>query len=113
MQISDDEGILWLVDQLQKHQTVDVYVEISGVKHDKIIPNTLLSDNEIDVGVDVRKPDIEIDVEVDVGEANGDNNGNESGEDDEERLLDVPINYNSDVNEEREEARVKVSKYVE
>ena len=113
MQISDDEGILGLVDQLQKHRTVDVYVEISDVNHDKSIPYTLLSANETDVGVDVRKPDIEIDVELDVGEADEDNNGNDSGEDDEERLVDVPTNYNSDVDEEREAARVKVSKYVD
>ena len=113
MQISDDEGILGLVDQLQKHHTVDVYVEISEVNHDKIIPDTLLSDNETDVGVDGRKPDIEIDVKLDVEEAYEDNNGNDSDEDDEERLVDVPTNYNSNVDEEREAARVKVSKYVD
>ena len=107
MQINDDEGILGLVDQLQKHHIVDVYVEISDVNHDKSIPDTLLSANETDVGVDVRKPDIEIDVELDVGEADEDNNGNNSGEDDEERLVDVPTNYNSDDDEEREEARSK------
>ena len=42
-----------------------------------------------------------------------DSGGNDSGEDDEERIPDVPMNYQSIADEEKEEVRVKVSKYVQ
>lgn len=99
-QISDDNDIMGLVDQLKKHQLVDIYVEFQGVKRDKNIPQALLSNSRIDVGIDVSMVD-----EFD--------SGNDWVSMIQVRMLDVPINYQSDANEEREEARIKVSKYVQ
>ena len=76
-------------------------MEFLEVKHDKNIAQNLLSNSKGDLDLDVREVE-----EID--------NGNGSVEDDEEMMLHIPlINDFSDVDEERKEARVKVSKYVQ
>ncbi|KAJ0980431.1 hypothetical protein J5N97_008686 [Dioscorea zingiberensis] len=53
-------------------------------------------------------------VDLDVRKDNGSDSGSESGEDFEKRLVDVTfINYSSDYDEEREQARDNVNKYVQ
>ena len=99
-EIPNDEGNISLVDHLRKSQIVNVHVEFLGVKHVKNIQQTLLSDSKVMWIWMLEK------VEEIVS-------GNDSVEDDEKRMLHIPlINDYSDADEEREQARVKVSKYV-
>ncbi|XP_039113802.1 uncharacterized protein LOC120249378 [Dioscorea cayenensis subsp. rotundata] len=81
--IHNDQGIVGLVDQLRKHRAVDVYVEISNVKHDMILPKILLPGSH--------------NVELNVGQDNQSENDSESNKDDDDNLVDVPfINYTSE-----------------
>ncbi|KAJ0970278.1 hypothetical protein J5N97_023155 [Dioscorea zingiberensis] len=72
-----------------------------GADHDSSLPEILKSATNSAVDLDVRKD-------------NGSDIGSESGEDFEERLVDVTfINYSSDYDKEREQARDNVNKYVQ
>lgn len=126
--LCDDGGILGLVNQLSRFGTTNIFVESLGGKQDKILPEKLPSNSN-----KVRKLDIiqQNTIELDVGQDNeSGNDGNESSKgsdneddsqsendsdsnkDDEEVLVDVPfLSYNSDADDEAEEARDKVKKY--
>lgn len=103
--ISDDEGIMGLVDHLMRHWTADIYVEFSSVKHNKTIPESLMVESEM--------AEAESDVELNMNDDMENENGSDSAGDDEERIVDDQLfNNNSDEDEEREEAIKKVNKYV-
>ena len=96
----NNEGIVGLADQLRKHKTIDIYVQISDVAQDMILPETSLSDTN--------------NVELDVRQGNQSDNGSDSCKDDEENLIDVIfIDYNSDANNKKETEKDNVKKYVE
>lgn len=105
--ISDDKDIISLADYLRKYRTTDVYAEISRVGHGIIIPEALLTNLKTDVGLNLR-----IDDKGDIDSGSDGGSGSDSSVDDEARLLDV-VNYSSEDDEEREEARSKVSKYIQ
>lgn len=50
--INDDQGIIGLVEQLRKHKILNVYVEISGVRHYMPLPKILVyHDNNLELDV--------------------------------------------------------------
>ena len=108
---------------------VDIYVECSDVKEGEKLPDILLPssirdqkcqaealpsslDPCLDKLVDTLMPGPNGDMELEVNEDAGSEHDSGSGEDDEETLVDVPI-VGSDADDERDQARVKVSKYVQ
>lgn len=96
--ISDDQGIVGLVKELRKHKIINVYGEISEVRHHMPLSEILLSSND-NMELDVRQ---------------GNQSDGDFSKDDEERFIDAPfIEYNSNVDDEKEEVRSKLKKYVE
>lgn len=104
--ITNDEGIVSLCDKLRRHGTVDIFVESLDISHEDTLPDVLLPNSQ---GV----------VELEMGEDDDDRSSSalgedDEGQDDEERLVSVPfINYSSDEDEERNQARDKVAKYIQ
>ncbi|KAJ0972130.1 hypothetical protein J5N97_020089 [Dioscorea zingiberensis] len=89
--ISVDSDIIDFCEQLRTHRTVEVYVDSSDVTHFQKLPEVLLGDNDIDS-----------------------NTSCEGSTDDEELLVEAPfMTHNSDADEETEEAREKLRRYVQ
>ncbi|KAJ0977999.1 hypothetical protein J5N97_013473 [Dioscorea zingiberensis] len=100
---------LSMVEHLMRHRVLDVYVQCLDVRHDMTLPETLLSDSE-DVqleGIQASRNIVELD-------DNTSDDSSDSGKDDEEMLADIPfIDHNSDTDDEREEARDKMRRFVQ
>ena len=127
--IKHDKGILDIVDQLIRYLMVDIYVECLDVKHGEKSPDTLLPYSVHDQTcqaeelpsslfpcpdklIDTSMPCPDGDMELEVNKGAGSEHDSGSGEDDEEILVDVP-SVGSDAYDERDQARVKVTKYVQ
>lgn len=95
--ICDDQSLVGLAKHLSKQRIVDIYVETTKLRHCKELPGVVLCN----IGGDVEKHGQKVnDIDSD------------SSTDHDERLASVPfIDYNSDKDEEIEEARDKVLRY--
>ncbi|XP_039132316.1 uncharacterized protein LOC120269096 [Dioscorea cayenensis subsp. rotundata] len=108
--ISDDVGIVGLSEMLAKHGTTDVYVETSYANIGNSLPEALLGNSSKGCNRIGEIETVNLDADHDILS----DNDSESGKDNDETLVDVPfIEYNSDADEEIQEARDKVKRYVE
>ncbi|KAJ0981876.1 hypothetical protein J5N97_010131 [Dioscorea zingiberensis] len=104
--ISDDHDIMGLTDQLMRQSTVNIFIENSETMYGKNLPGSLISDAKNDIANNIVEKIVLVDTDS--------SSSTDYSMDNEERLVDIPfIDFNSEADDEREEARGKIRKYVE